>query len=87
MIKKGRLWGMFCIGCFVFLFMSVSTKAATPVQRWGQLKVAGTNIVDKTGKKVQLKGASTHGIAWFPQYVNKNCFQRRWYASNNHKYL
>lgn len=51
MIKKGRLWGMLCIGCFVFLFMSVSTKAATPVQRWGQLKVAGTNIVDKTGKK------------------------------------
>lgn len=75
MIKKGRLWGLLCIGCFAFLFMSVSTKAATPVQRWGQLKVAGTNIVDKTGKKVQLKGASTHGIAWFPQYVNKNCFQ------------
>ena len=75
MIKKGRLWGMLCIGCFVVLFMSVRTKAATPVQRWGQLQVAGTNIVDKTGKKVQLKGASTHGIAWFPQYVNKNCFQ------------
>jgi len=23
---------------------------------------------------VQLKGPSTHGIAWFPQYVNKSCF-------------
>ena len=74
-MKKRRLWGLLCIGCFVFLFMSVNTKAATPVQKWGQLKVSGTNIVDKTGKKVQLKGVSTHGIAWFPQYVNKSCFQ------------
>lgn len=74
-MKKRRLWGLFCIGCFVFLFMSVNTKAATPVQKWGQLKVSGTNIVDKTGKKVQLKGVSTHGIAWFPEYVNKGCFQ------------
>ena len=40
MIKKERLWGLLCIGCFVFLFMSVSTKAATPVQRWGHM--AGT---------------------------------------------
>lgn len=55
MIKKGRLWGLLCIGCFAFLFMSVSTKAATSVQRWGQLKVAGTNIVDKTGKKGSVK--------------------------------
>ena len=37
--------------------------------------MSGTNIVNKDGKKVQLKGVSTHGIAWFPQYVNKSCFQ------------
>ena len=74
-MKKRPLWLLTFGICFVFFFMSANTKAATPVQRWGQLKVAGTNIVDKTGKKVQLKGASTHGIAWFPQYVNKNCFQ------------
>lgn len=52
-----------------------SARAATPVEQWGQLKVSGTNIVSEKGKKVQLKGVSTHGIAWFPQYVNKSCFQ------------
>ena len=45
------------------------------MEKWGRLKVSGRNIVSENGKKVQLKGASTHGIAWFPQYVNKSCFQ------------
>ena len=74
-MKKRPLWLLTFGICFVFLFMSANTKAATPVQKWGQLKVSGTNIVNKDGKKVQLKGVSTHGIAWFPQYVNKSCFQ------------
>jgi len=74
-MKKRPLWLLTFGICFVFLFMSANTKAATPVQKWGQLKVSGTNIVNKAGKKVQLKGVSTHGIAWFPQYVNKSCFQ------------
>lgn len=39
------------------------------------LSVKGTKIVDASGKTVVLKGVSTHGIAWFPQYVNQECFQ------------
>lgn len=35
----------------------------------------GTDIVDKNGDKYQLKGVSTHGIAWFPEYVNQDAFQ------------
>ena len=56
-------------------FSAIRSEAATPVEKWGRLKVSGRNIVSENGKKVQLKGASTHGIAWFPQYVNKSCFQ------------
>ena len=56
-------------------FSAIRSEAATPVEKWGRLKVSGKNIVSENGKKVQLKGASTHGIAWFPQYVNKSCFQ------------
>lgn len=56
-------------------FLASPVKAAAPVEKWGQLKVSGTHIVSETGKKVQLKGVSTHGIAWFPQYVNKSCFK------------
>ncbi len=46
----------------------VSAKVST-------LKVSGTKIVNSKGKTVTLKGVSTHGIAWFPQYVNKKCFK------------
>lgn len=37
----------------------------------GQLKVQGTQLVDKNGNAVELRGMSTHGIAWFPDYVNE----------------
>ena len=32
-------------------------------------------MVNASGKSVTLKGVSTHGINWFPQYVNKKTFQ------------
>lgn len=41
----------------------------------GKLSVSGRNIIDENGQTVQLKGASTHGLAWFPQYVNKETFR------------
>ncbi len=47
----------------------------TPVAKHGALHVSGTELKDAHGKTVQLKGVSTHGIAWFPQYVNKKAFQ------------
>ena len=40
----------------------------------GALTVSGTSLVDASGSAVQLKGFSTHGIAWFGQYVNAECF-------------
>ena len=46
-----------------------------PVKIHGKLKVKGTKIVDKNGDSYQLKGVSTHGIAWFPEYVNKDAFK------------
>lgn len=49
--------------------------ANTPVSIHGALSVKETNIVDKNGQVVQLKGISTHGLQWFPQYVNKETFK------------
>lgn len=40
----------------------------------GALHVEGTKLVDKDGETVQLRGISTHGIAWFPDYINEDCF-------------
>lgn len=46
-----------------------------PFETHGKLSVNGTDIVDMNGDKYQLKGVSTHGITWFPDYVNKEAFE------------
>lgn len=40
----------------------------------GKLHVEGTQLVDENNQEVQLRGVSTHGLAWFPDYVNNECF-------------
>ena len=50
-------------------------ELATPAT-CGALQVEGTQLVDSNGNPVQLKGISTHGLAWFPAYVNKDCFKQ-----------
>lgn len=50
----------------------------------GALRVRGTNLVDKKGRKVQLRGVSTHGLAWYPGYVNQKFFnelKKKWNAN------
>lgn len=42
----------------------------------GALHVDGTQLVDKNGNPVQLRGISTHGLAWFPDYINEACFKQ-----------
>lgn len=41
----------------------------------GKLSVKGTELVDEQGRPVQLRGVSTHGIGWFPAYVDQNTFR------------
>lgn len=41
----------------------------------GRLHVSGTNLVNESGTPVQLRGVSTHGLAWYPQYVNYEAFK------------
>lgn len=42
----------------------------------GPLQVKGTQLSDSSGNPVQLRGVSTHGLAWYPSYVNKDCFRQ-----------
>lgn len=46
----------------------------TPVERYGALQVKGNRLTDQNGNQVQLKGISTHGLSWYPQYVNADFF-------------
>ena len=47
----------------------------TPVDIHGNISVNGTKIVDKNGENFTIQGVSTHGIAWFPEYVNYDTFK------------
>lgn len=47
----------------------------TPFLRHGSLSVDGAYLVDSNGEKIQLRGMSTHGIAWFPDYINYDTFK------------
>lgn len=50
----------------------------------GALRVEGAQLVGEDGRPVQLRGVSTHGLAWFPQYVNQEFFtelRRDWGAN------
>lgn len=47
----------------------------TPVELHGKLSVQGNKLIDQNGQTVQLTGISTHGLQWYPQYVNKDTFE------------
>lgn len=48
----------------------------TPYGTHGKLTVNGANLLDVHGQIFQMKGVSTHGLSWFPQYVNEEAFRQ-----------
>lgn len=50
-------------------------EADTFAELHGALSVEGTELVDENGDPIRLYGMSTHGIAWFPQYVSYDTFR------------
>jgi len=54
----------------------------SPVAVHGKPYVSGTDLVDSEGNKLQLYGMSTHGIAWYPQYINQEAFETLRYDWN-----
>lgn len=60
------------------LFASKTAAASlqgTPFGEHGVLQVEGTGLVDEKGERYPLQGMSTHGIAWFPQYIDREAFR------------
>lgn len=48
------------------------------------LHVEGTHLCNEENQIIQLKGVSTHGIAWYPQYVSYDSFRtlkEDWHAN------
>ncbi len=42
----------------------------------GALHVEGARLLGSGGQPVQLRGISSHGLAWFPDYINSACFEQ-----------
>ena len=40
------------------------------IQRHGALRVEGTQLVNQSGEALQLRGMSSHGLQWYPEYTN-----------------
>ena len=64
----------------------------------GRLSVNGTQLCDEQGNPVLLRGISSHGIAWYPEYANyrslktlkdygANVFRVAMYVEQNDGYL
>lgn len=55
-----------------FLAEEITARPSTS----GALSVTGTRLYDSNQREVSLKGVSTHGINWFPDYINQDCFDQ-----------
>ena len=74
-LKKAVTW-MLCLVLLLAAAFSTGGEtayAATQDASLGALHVKGSHLCDKNGKVVQLRGVSTHGLSWFPGYVNDAC--------------
>jgi endoglucanase len=54
---------------------SANTSTLAAPSNSGALQVIGTQLCSQSGNAVQLRGISTHGLAWFPDYVNSALFK------------
>ena len=53
---------------------SATALAAEGPSVHGQLRVQGSQLTDAKGQPVVLRGMSTHGMQWFPQFANGAAF-------------
>ncbi len=76
----------FHTACLLLMAALTLTLGNVPVHaaKLPALRVKGTQLVNAKGKPVQLKGVSTHGLAWFPGYVDQKAFndiKKKWKAN------
>lgn len=77
----------FLLGCLMALLVSGTVYAGdgtdlpesgtspTPYEEHGRLSISGSNLVDENGEIFQIRGVSTSGLAWYPEYVSEDTFR------------
>lgn len=56
--------------CLIALFAGGASAANAGPSEHGALRVDGVQLTDSWGEAIQLRGMSTHGLRWFPEYIN-----------------
>lgn len=68
----------------LLLALTLTASGQTPVKRWGQLQVKGTELCDEQGQPVQLRGVSIGWHNLWPRFYNKGAVKtlaRDWHAT------
>ena len=77
--------GLLLIAACGFITCGCKEKEAlgSGVAAHGQLRVEKTSIIDEHGKNTVLRGMSSHGITWYPRYLNGGAMETlRSYGAN-----
>ena len=67
-------WDRWVAFTLVLLAVALIPAGKSQAAKLPALKVKGTKLMNSRGRTVQLKGVSTHGLSWYPQYVNQKAF-------------
>lgn len=52
--------------------LAVDKHGKTVVERYGNLQVLNNKLCNSSGKPIQLRGMSSHGLQWYGKYANDN---------------
>lgn len=73
--KFRKILALVCVFVMTVSMMETVRTVQAMDAKKGALHVEGTKLCDEDGNFVQLRGVSTHGLSWYPQYVNDKCFE------------
>lgn len=87
----GLIWTAF----LALLHVGVLCAGEGGLKKNGALQVFGTQLVNEHGEAIQLRGMSTHGLHWYPEYIcstsinetkkrGANMFRLAMYADSEH---
>ena len=65
-----------CFLALCLVLLTGSTLAVDTPEIIGQLHVGDGKLMDASGQPVQLRGVSTHGLIWFPDFISEELFQQ-----------
>jgi len=80
LLKNKKVW-LFAVAVVVLLFVffmvgaNSKTNDAYGVKQNGALQVRSGFLRNQSGQRFQLRGISSHGLSWFPEYTQKESIE------------